>query len=107
MTPALKQMLIDGFIPPWQDKEVLAICTSNSPDTIDNWQAQGILPPPRKRGGKLMWKWAEVDAWLTGGRPISETDLATKIAEGVRRERAKDSEPYVSIFDGPNPPRRR
>ncbi len=106
MTPALKKLLIDGFVPPWQDKEVLAICTSNSPDTIDNWQAQGILPPPRKRGGKLMWKWAEVDAWLTGGRPIDEV---ARITEATRRiiEEARHPKPYVSIFDGPNPAKRR
>ncbi|HTC04884.1 MAG TPA: hypothetical protein VK749_15885 [Xanthobacteraceae bacterium] len=102
MTPALKQMLIDGFVPKWVDKEVLAIVTSNSPDTIDNWAAQGIIPPPKKRGGKLMWKWPEVDAWLTGGRPIDEV---ARITEATRRviEEARHPKPYVSIFDGPNP----
>jgi len=35
--------------------------------SVDNWVSQGILPPPRKRGGKLMWKWEEVDAWLANG----------------------------------------
>ena len=71
------------FIPPWQDKATLAknICASDT--TIDTWVAQGILPPPRKRGGKLMWKWSEVDERLTvGGNPDS---LAERIRDGSRR----------------------
>ena len=52
MTPALKELLLEGFIPPWQDKETLSICICQHPDTIDNWVAQGTLPAPRKRGGR-------------------------------------------------------
>ena len=95
MTPALKQMLIDGLSPKWVDKEVLAICTSNSPDTIDNWQAQGILPPPRKRGGKLMWKWEEVDARLTTGDASASPDSqAERIANGTRAALAQARNPH-------------
>lgn len=85
MTPALKQMLIDGFVPKWVDKEVLAVVISNSPDTIDNWAAQGIIPPPIKRGGKLMWKWADVDAKLTLGNAVGSPDSqAERIANGTK-----------------------
>ena len=73
------------FIPPWQDSVTLAkhICVSAS--TIDNWVSQGILPPPRKRGGKLMWKWEEVDAWLTDGRAGSPDAEAERIRNATRR----------------------
>lgn len=74
------------FIPPWQDMVTLCrhICVSTT--TVDNWVAQGILPPPRKRGAKLMWKWSEVDAWLTNGRPgcSPESDIE-RIRNGTRR----------------------
>jgi predicted DNA-binding transcriptional regulator AlpA len=98
------------YPPPWQDTPTLAqhICVSAS--TIENWVAQGILPAPRKRGGKLMWKWAEVDAWLTDGNPHGNTDQqATAITEAVKRisEEARRPQPYQSIFEGPNPPKRR
>lgn len=75
-----------GFIPPWMDMATLCQHTCLSPNTVDAWVAQGILPPPRKRGGKLMWKWAEVDEKLTvgeaGGSPDSE---AERIRNATRR----------------------
>lgn len=92
MTPELKAMLVAGFRPPWQDREVLGLCLVVHDDTIDNWVAQGILPPPRKRGGKLMWKWSEVDEWLTlgksGGTP---DDPAERIRNATRAEAARSS----------------
>lgn len=95
MTPALKKMLIDGFIPRWVDKEILAMVTSNSPDTIDNWQAQGVIPPPRKRGGKLMWEWPEVDAALKRGNAEASPDSqAERIANGTRAELAEARNPH-------------
>ena len=66
------------YPPPWQDAVTLAlhICTCCS--TIDNWVAAGILPPPKKRGGKLMWEWAEVDTWMRDGpknKPFDATGI--------------------------------
>ena len=90
MTPELKKMLIDGFVPKWLDKQVLAIVTGNSPDTIDNWAAQGIIPPPVKRGGKLMWKWADVDAKLTiGDAGASPDSQAERITNGTKAAAAE------------------
>lgn len=57
------------FIPPWQDMPTLCAHICASPNTVNTWVEQGILPPPRKRGGKLMWKWSEVDERLTVGAP--------------------------------------
>lgn len=77
------------YPPPWQDAATLCanICVSDR--TLDKWVAEGILPPPRKRGGKLMWKWAEVDQYLTDGRagvgPSSEAD---RIRDATRQAAA-------------------
>lgn len=77
----------DQFIPPWQDMATLCRNTCLSPTTVDNWVARGILPPPRKRGGKLMWKWVEVDKLLTDGRPgVAVDPEAEAIRENTRRE---------------------
>jgi hypothetical protein len=43
-----------AYPPPWMDKATLCehICLSER--TVDAWVKQGLLPPPRLRGGKLM-----------------------------------------------------
>lgn len=74
------------FIPPWMDKSTLCqhICCSDT--TIDTWVVQGILPPPRKRGGKLMWKWSEVDEKLTIGNVETPDARAEEIRRGTQQE---------------------
>lgn len=72
------------YPPPWQDRLTLAAHLCISPETIENWVAAGIIPAPRKRGGKLMWKWCEVDAWMTDGPPTPDV-TAGAIRENVRR----------------------
>ena len=73
----------DGLVPPWQDMATLCRHISCSPSTVDNWVADGILPPPRKRGAELMWKWSEVDDYLShGGRQAADID---RIREATRR----------------------
>lgn len=75
------------FIPPWMDMPTLCKHICASPPTVDSWVAQGILPPPRKRGGKLMWKWQEVDERLTLGEVGGSPDaMAERIRNGTRRE---------------------
>ncbi len=68
------------------DMATLCAHTCLSPNTVDAWVAKGVLPAPRKRGGKLMWKWAEVDEKLTlgevGGAPETE---AERIKNATRR----------------------
>ncbi len=75
-------------IPAWVDKARLAqeICACDA--TIDNWVKAGVLPPPRKRGGKLMWKWTEVDRRLEEGPPgvqSSADPQADAIRDATRR----------------------
>jgi predicted site-specific integrase-resolvase len=75
------------MIPAWLDEAELCRQVCISAGTVDNWVAAGILPPPRKRGGKNMWKWAEVDELLPNGKPDTEAEqirLRTKLALGAR-----------------------
>ena len=72
-----------GSLPPWQDMATLCDNICACPDTVDAWVAKGILPPPRKIGGKNMWKWSEVDERLTNGAANPET-LADRIRNGTR-----------------------
>jgi predicted DNA-binding transcriptional regulator AlpA len=75
------------YPPPWQDTVTLAQHISVSAATVENWVSAGILPPPRRRGGKLMWKWSEVDAWLSGGK---DADRPGSVTDAVKREREAD-----------------
>lgn len=71
-------------VPPWQDTATLAGNLSISESTVERYAEQGIIPPPRKRGGKNFWKWAEVDEWMTNGPPGASTDsLAERIRHGA------------------------
>jgi hypothetical protein len=73
----------DGLIPPWQDMATLCKHISCSPNTVEKWVAEGILPPPRKRGSQSMWKWSEVDDYLThGSHEAADID---RIREATRR----------------------
>lgn len=80
------------FIPPWQDKATLCAHICASPHTVDAWVASGVLPPPRKRGGKLMWKWSEVDEKLTlgeaGETPDSQADEIRNATKRAAESRA-------------------
>jgi predicted DNA-binding transcriptional regulator AlpA len=73
----------DSLIPPWQDMATLCKHISCSPSTVEKWVADGTLPPPRKRGGESLWKWSEVDEYLTyGGHQAADID---RIREATRR----------------------
>ena len=74
------------YPPPWQDLATLCANICVTERTVDAWVEQGILPPARKRGGKLMWKWDEVDAYLTNGQPGRSPDSkADEIRDATRR----------------------
>ncbi|MEO6382013.1 MAG: hypothetical protein ABIO35_08445 [Nitrobacter sp.] len=75
-----------NYPPPWQDSVTLSKHLCVSANTVDNWVAQGIIPAPRKRGGKLMWKWSEVDQKLTVGAADEPSDLAERVRNGTRRQ---------------------
>jgi predicted DNA-binding transcriptional regulator AlpA len=52
------------YPPPFQDLRTLAehLCTGES--TIENWVKLGLVPRPRKIGGKRLWQWKEVERFL-------------------------------------------
>lgn len=78
-----------NFIPPWQDIETLAAHLSISPPTVQAWVQSGIIPPPRERAGKKLWRWSEVDAAIAEGKTGAVTD-ARGAYNAVLRERAAD-----------------
>jgi predicted DNA-binding transcriptional regulator AlpA len=73
-----------AYPPPWQDVSTLSAHLCISESTIDNWVLAGILPPPRKRGGKRMWKWAEVDAMIDQGTSTSSDPEADRIRDATK-----------------------
>jgi predicted DNA-binding transcriptional regulator AlpA len=70
-------------IPPWIDMEMLSWAICASPSSIENYVAQGKLPPPRRLGGKRLWKWSEVEARLTNGDSVPKLG---GLADAVRRD---------------------
>lgn len=86
----------DVYVPPWQDKAKLAESICVCENTVDAWVAQGILPPPRKRGHKLMWKWSEVDERLTVGQEAGKAPAskAEEIRNGTRRAASEAAPRY-------------
>ena len=78
-----------AYPPPWQDMATLCQHICAAPNTVDKWVLDGILPPPRKRGGKLMWKWSEVDEYLSDGGARSPDAEADRIRDGSRRAAAE------------------
>ena len=75
-----------GWVPPWLDMPTLCAHICCSPNTVDKWVKEGILPPPRRRGGKQMWRWAEVDEYLS--RDGGVVDEAERIRNATRRAEA-------------------
>ena len=47
-------------------KDAAAQLLSVTKRTIENWIAQGILPPPRAIGRRVYWPATQFDAWLAG-----------------------------------------
>ena len=76
------------YPPPWQDTVTLAEHLCISPDTVPNWVEAGIIPAGRKRGGKWMWRWSEVDKQLADGKDAAspEDDDVKRVRDGTRAE---------------------
>lgn len=41
--------------------------------TVRTWDAAGKLPAPIRIGGRVVWRVAEIRAWLAAGAPDRET----------------------------------
>lgn len=55
---------------------------SISESTVEAWVKQGLLPPPKNKGGKRLWKWTEVERYLDG----SEGKGLDQELEDIRNE---------------------
>lgn len=72
------------YPPPWQDAPTLCAHLSISEGTLDNWIRRGILPAARERGGKRMWKWAEVEHCMEGQAATIPANDVEGIAHATR-----------------------
>jgi predicted DNA-binding transcriptional regulator AlpA len=75
------------YPPPFQDLPTLAehICAGES--TIENWVRLGIFPPPKKVGGKRLWRWKDVERHLAAVGELlasSPDEEAQRIREATR-----------------------
>jgi predicted DNA-binding transcriptional regulator AlpA len=82
-----------AYPPPWMDLATLAQHLCQSSNTIEKWAKDGIIPPPRKPGRKLMWKWSEVDDWLTAGKDSIDPQ-AERILNATRAAASEPRTPY-------------
>lgn len=73
-----------SYPPPIMDKATLAWHLSIHPDTVDARIEAGLLPPGTMWGGKLMWKWADVEAQVSA-RLGPSNDLAAKVRHATRK----------------------
>ena len=79
-------------VPAWVDKARLCVETCLHENTVDAWVRMGLLPPGRKRAGKLLWKWIEVEEYLERGGRDAESSLnpdADKVAAATQRALAR------------------
>ena len=74
-------------IPPYQDMLTLKQNLCLSERTIDVYVKEGRLPPPKNKGGKRLWKWSEVEAYIDGnGDTVASAEL-----EDIRNETKKQA----------------
>lgn len=77
------------YPPPWQDAPTLCKHLCISDRTLDAWVRQGILPPARERGGKRMWKWAEVERCMEGDAGIVPEVSPQEVYHATRKAEAR------------------
>ncbi|MEM7746626.1 MAG: hypothetical protein AAF346_00125 [Pseudomonadota bacterium] len=54
---------------PWPDylkREMLAKRLSIAPGAVDQYVKRGLLPKPIHLGEAILWRWADVDAYVAG-----------------------------------------
>ena len=74
----------DSHPPPWQDAPTLCANICIGPRTLDTWVAQGLLPPPRRIGGKRLWKWQDVERYLESDAAAPDA-VADRIKHATRQ----------------------
>jgi hypothetical protein len=75
-------------VPEWVDKARLCFEASVSERTVDALVKLGKLPAPRRLGGKLVWRWADVDRRIEQeGLNVSASDPFSEEAIRERTQR--------------------
>ena len=74
------------YPPPWQDIETLCAHICVSENTIEKWtRLYGFPAPITRGGGKRLWQWSKVDAWLADNPNIEvEPSLAERVSHATR-----------------------
>jgi excisionase family DNA binding protein len=82
------------YPPPYQDLRTLAehLCLGES--TVEEWVKLGKLPAARKKGGKRLWKWKEVEEYLDraddNGAPCADAE-AQRITNATRQAASRNN----------------
>jgi DNA-binding transcriptional MerR regulator len=76
-------------IPPYQDIARLSTNLCLSERTVENWVKQGLLPPPKNKGGKRLWKWTEVERYLDGSEGQGLNQEIEEIRNETRRQASR------------------
>lgn len=82
-------------------KDAAAQLLSVTKRTIENWIAQGILPPPRAIGRRVYWPETQFDAWLTSclgdvsSARVGEGNLSKPQGDGEQPRRGRKRTPFV------------
>lgn len=85
-TPAtIDRPEVETRMPTYVDKARLCFELTISDTTADEWVKKKIIPPPIKRGGKLMWKWEKVEQWIDGDNVSVAPDDVDRVRDATRR----------------------
>ena len=76
------------YPPPFMDIATLCAHLCISPTTADVWVKRGLLPAPKLRGGKRLWRWSEVEKCL-GEDEVSICPEAGRIRDATRQALAE------------------
>lgn len=74
-------------VPPYQDISTLTRNLCISERTVDDWVKEGLLPEPRRKKGKRLWKWTEVEQYMDRDAttvPASPDDQVERIRNATQ-----------------------
>ncbi|PXW61582.1 hypothetical protein C7450_10399 [Chelatococcus asaccharovorans] len=82
--------------PAYVDREVGAAELRISPDTWDKWVAEGRLPKPSPGFPTTTprWRWADVDAALSGAKLVNSSSVETMSEEDTMKRYYAAAELY-------------
>ena len=80
----------------WPDyckRETLAKRLDIKPGAIDQYVKRGLLPPPIQVGEALLWRWADVDQFISGSVGVTSAEAMAQ----------NDDDPYIAAIDNAAP----